>query len=107
LQTRLALNVHEGTIVGATFSGPDLFVRWTELDTLHTLDEAKTPDRALAANHVKEVLLGMIEARFPSSNSIDASDGSLITRQHDALVFSAKQGAAVGDDDVVSVTHAR
>lgn len=107
LASRLSIKVEDGIIVAATFRGADLFVRWTELDTLRALDESKDADRKLARDHVREVLAGMIEARLPvqrCSAPDDATEAALVARKCDGLAFSARSGASGGEDDVVSVS---
>ncbi len=112
LSSVLALRVVDGVIVGVTFKGPDLFVRWAELDAMRAMDETNSKDRDAAASHVREVLTGMLEARRRLSSwelpqTPQDKITSLIARLGATESFVATMGSRAGEDDTIAVISAK
>lgn len=105
LATKLSLRVVDGIIVGVTLKGPDLFVRWAELDAMRAMDEASGKDRDAARTHVHEVLTGMLEARLPPTPEDPTT--SMISRNNGAESFVATMGSHAGEDDTIAVISAK
>ena len=100
LEATLALEGDE--LRAATLSGPDLFVRWAEIDAVRALDPSRTEDRVFAASRVRERLAGLLERRFPEARCAKgAADADLLARRCDGRAVRVVMGGAAGDVDKV------
>ena len=93
--------------VSGRISGPDLFVHWTEADTVTTLDPTLPEARASSAAHVAEVLTGALEARLPAARCSVPSPGDVIARRCDGWSVIATQADVPGQPDVIVVSGPR
>jgi hypothetical protein len=96
----LELDVQGGLLRAASLEGPDLFVRWAELDALRPLDPALSGDRAFAAGRIRDRLVGMLERRFPEGRCAGGGDeADLLARQCDGRRVRVTMGGRAGDID--------
>jgi hypothetical protein len=106
LELRVAYDKREGVLARVSVAGPDLLVRWFELQHNRALDASSPRDRALAASRAADVLGGMLEARLPAARCSVPADAGVLTRRCDGLEARMRQGSGEGDLDevVLSVT---
>jgi hypothetical protein len=106
LVANVEVSVHTegGRIIEGRVWGPDLFVRWTEAETIKPLDERDARARGVAATFVKERLAGVFEAVAPAARcAARESRGELLVRSCDGWTLRVEMGEFAGAPDVVFV----
>jgi hypothetical protein len=104
LEATLVLDASGGVVRAASLSGPDLVVRWAELDAIRALDPAKVEDRTFAASRVRERLVGLLERRFPEarcSGRTANDEADLLSRACDGRRVRVLMGGGAGQVDRV------
>jgi len=100
LELSVAYEVTDGVISWARVSGPDLFLRWAELDMTRAFDARSDRDRAVSREHAIEALTGLLEARFPASSCATSIAGASLARACNGVVARVTLG---GEADEVLV----
>lgn len=109
VEVTLALDATGGALRAGSLSGPDLFVRWAEIDALRALDPARADDRAFAASRVRERLVGLLERRFPEARCARGGEGAeadLFARACDGRRVRVVMGGGAGQVDRVDFSSA-
>lgn len=104
LDATIELDVQGGVPRSARLSGPDLLVRWAEVDSLRALDSARLEDRSFAAARVRERLAGLLEGRFPEGRCATSGGGEeadLVSRACDGRKVRVVMGGGAGQTDRV------
>ncbi len=100
----ISVRTEHGTIVEGRVWGPDLFMRWTEAETIKPLDDTDARARGTAATFVKEILGGAFEAVAPAARCTARADrGELLVRVCDGWTLRVEMGEFAGAPDVVFV----
>lgn len=104
LDATLELDAQGDALRAASLSGPDLIVRWAELDVLRPLDAANVDDRSFAASRVRDRLAGLLERSFPETRCTSRNDGDeadLVSRACDGRRVRVLMGGGAGQVDRV------
>jgi len=105
MSVTLAIEIQSSVVRAGRIEGPDLFVRWAEIDALRPLDPARADDRAFAATRVRERIVGMLERRFPEKTCAGGGDDAdLLARACDHRKVRVTMGGREGDIDRLDFT---
>jgi hypothetical protein len=102
---QLDVLTRHGVIVGGRIGGPDLFVHWTEADSVRVSDPTLTADREAASSHAREILGGALEARLPAGrcDAAPSAPEQVIVRRCHGWSATVAMGDGAGADDTVVI----
>lgn len=104
LTLSFALDEKDGRIHGLTVSGEALFVHVAEADLSEALDPTEPDQRKKARLHVREIVSGAIEARFPEGRCARKAEAPVwLSRACDGASFEVREGQKPGEPDVLTV----